>query len=115
RPLTPPIYQSTVHAFDRLDDLEALYAGAPGHIYYRQGTPTHAVLETAVAALEGAEAAVVAASGMAIATAAVLALAGAGDRIVADRDAYGGTYSLLADELARLGVDVALVDAKGVP
>jgi O-acetylhomoserine/O-acetylserine sulfhydrylase-like pyridoxal-dependent enzyme len=29
----PPIYQSTVYAFDRLEDLEALYAGAPGHIY----------------------------------------------------------------------------------
>src|ERR671930_525916 len=78
RPLTPPIYQSTVYAFDRLEDLEALYAGAPGR---------------------------------AIATAAVLALAGAGDRIVADRHAYGGTYTLLADELPRLGIDVALVAA----
>jgi cystathionine gamma-synthase len=48
---------------------------------------------------------------MAIATAAVLALASAGDRIVADRHAYGGTYTLLADELPRLGIDVALVDA----
>jgi cystathionine gamma-synthase len=111
RPLTPPIYQSTVYAFERLEDLEALYAGVPGHIYYRQGTPTHAALEAAVAALEGAEAAVAAASGMAIATAAVLALAGAGDRIVADRHAYGGTYTLLAEELPRLGIDVTLVDA----
>jgi cystathionine gamma-synthase len=111
RPLTPPIYQSTVYAFDRLEDLEALYAGAPGHIYYRQGTPTHAALEAAMAALEGAEAAVTAASGMAIASAAVLALAGAGDRIVADRHAYGGTYTLLADELPRLGINVTLVDA----
>jgi cystathionine gamma-synthase len=115
RPLTPPIYQSTVYAFDRLEDLEALYAGAPGHIYYRQGTPTHAALEAAVAALEGAEAAVAAASGMAIATAGVLALAGAGDRIVADRHAYGGTYTLLAEELPRLGINVTLVDATDLP
>jgi cystathionine gamma-synthase len=115
RPLVPPIYQSSVYAFDRLEDLEALYAGAPGHIYYRQGTPTHAALEAAVAALEGAEAAVAAASGMAIATAAVLALASAGDRIVADRHAYGGTYTLLADELPRLGIDVTLVDATDLP
>src|SRR5437763_8838065 len=89
RPLTPPIYQSTVYAFDHLEDLEALYAGAPGHIYYRQGPPTHAALEAAVAALEGAEAAVAAASGMASATAAVPALAGAGARNVAARYAHG--------------------------
>src|SRR5947209_7448021 len=102
RPLTPPIYQSTVYAFDRLEDLEAMNApqdGVTGYSYYRYGTPTHAALEAAVAALEGAEAAVAAASGMAIATAAALALAGAGDRVVADRHAYGGTYTLLTDEL----------------
>src|SRR5438105_1662973 len=113
RPLTPPIYQSTVYAFDRLEDLEAMNGsqdGMTGYSYYRYGTPTHAALETAVAALEGAEAAVVAASGMAIATAAVLALAGAGDRIVADHHAYGGTYTLLTDELPRPGITVTLVD-----
>src|ERR671934_1140295 len=75
RPLTPPIYQSTVYAFDRLEDLEALYAGAPGHLYYRQGTPTHAALEAAMAALEGAEAAVAAASRIALPPGAGLALA----------------------------------------
>src|SRR2546430_16950382 len=85
RPLTPPIYQSTVYAFDRLEDLEALYAGAPGHIYYRQGTPTHAALEAAVAALEGAEAAVAAAARIAIPTAPVLAPARPGERIAARR------------------------------
>lgn len=111
RPLTPPIYQSTVYAFDRLEDVEALNAGEPGHIYYRQGTPTHAALEAGIASLEGAEAAVTAASGMAILSAAVLALAGAGDHIVADRHAYGGTYKLLTEELPRLGLRVTLVDA----
>lgn len=108
--LLPPIYQSTVYAFDTLEDLEAVYAGAPGGVYYRQGTPNHAALEDGIAALEGAEDAVCAASGMAIITAAVLALAGAGDRIVADRNAYGGTYTLLSAELPRLGVAVTMVD-----
>lgn len=114
RPLTPPIYQSTVYAFDRLEDVEALNAGEYGHIYYRQGTPTHAALEDGIASIEGAEAAVSAASGMAILTAAVLALAGAGDRLVADRHAYGGTYKLLTEELPRLDLRVTLVDATDV-
>lgn len=111
RPLTPPIYQSTVYAFDRLEDMDAVNEGAAGHSYYRYGTPTHAALEEAIATLEGAPAAVCGASGLAIITAAVLALAGAGDRVVADRHAYGGTYVLLTDELPRLGLDITLVDA----
>jgi len=113
RPLMPPIYQSTVYAFESLADVDAYYEGdAPGAVYYRYGTPTHAAFETAVAALEGAEAAVAAASGMAVITAAVLSLTGAGDRIVADRYAYGGTYTLLTTELPRLGVEVTLVDVQ---
>lgn len=113
RPLMPPIYQSSVYAFDRLEDLDRLHddPGATGYSYYRHGTPTHAALEAGVASLEGAEAAVSAASGMAIVTAAVLALAGAGDRVVADRHAYGGTYTLLTQDLSRLGLHVTLVDA----
>src|SRR5260370_25235846 len=85
RPLLSPIYQSTVYTFDRLEDLEALHDGAPGHIYYRNGTPTNNVLETAMAALGGAEAAVSAASGMALATATTLPLAQSSHRMSADR------------------------------
>ena len=114
RPLMPPIYQSSVYAFDRLEDLDALHQGTPGHTYYRHGTPTNDALEAGVSALEGAEAAVTAASGMAIITAAVLALAAAGDRVVADRHAYGGTYTLLSKELPRLGIEVTLVDATDI-
>ncbi len=113
RPLLPPIYQSTVYAFERLDDLDTLHDDptSTGYSYYRYGSPTHAALESGIAALEGAEAAISAASGMAIVTAAVLAVAGAGNRVVADRHAYGGTYTLLTKELPRLGVEAALVDA----
>src|SRR5258706_103985 len=44
RPLTPPIYQSTVYAFARLDDLDTLNPDAQSYTYYRYGTPTHAAL-----------------------------------------------------------------------
>lgn len=113
RSLMPPLYQSTVYAFDRLEDLDTLHEDPSftAYSYYRYGSPTHAALEAGVAALEGAEAAMTAASGMAIVSAAVLALAGAGDRVVADRHAYGGTYTLLTQDLARLGIQATLVDA----
>jgi cystathionine beta-lyase/cystathionine gamma-synthase len=111
RPLLAPIYQSTVYEFASLEDLEAYREGAPGHMYYRNGTPTHDTVERAIASLEGAEDAVTAASGMAIGTAAVLALAQAGDLVVADRHAYGGTYTLVTKELPRMGIEVLLVDA----
>ena len=111
RPLLPPIHQTTVYAFDSLDDLDAVYGGASGGIYYRNGSPTHATLEAAIASLEGAEAAVTAASGMAIVTSAALALAGAGDRVIGDTQAYGGTYTLLTAELPRLGIEATFVDA----
>jgi cystathionine gamma-synthase len=110
-PLLPPIYQTTVYTFDRLEDLEAMHDGADGKMYYRNGTPTHDALDSGIAALEDAPAATSAASGMAIATAAILALAGAGDRIVADRHSYGGTYTLLTQELPRLGLHITFVDA----
>src|SRR5260221_11089000 len=114
RPLTPPIYQSTVYAFARLDDLDTLTPGAQSYTYYRYGTPTHAALEAAICALEGAAAAVAAGSGPGVISAAVLALAAAGDTIVLDRHAYGGTYTLATAELARLGIEPLLVDATDV-
>ncbi|MFI5273373.1 MAG: trans-sulfuration enzyme family protein [Ktedonobacterales bacterium] len=111
RPLTPPIYQSSVYTFDRLEDLDMVTPAAKGYSYYRYGTPTHTALEDAMCTLEGAEAAITAASGLAIITAAILAVAGNGDRLVADRHTYGGTSTLLTAELPRLGIATTLVDA----
>ena len=64
----------------------------------------------AVADLEGAEAAVAAASGMAALSATLLALLAAGDHVVVDRHIYGGTYALVTAELPRFGMPTAFVD-----
>jgi cystathionine gamma-synthase len=113
RPLIEPLYQSTVFAFDSLAQLDDVYAGrAAGHVYYRMGTPNATVLEQAVATLEGGPAAAAAASGMGIITSLVLALAGSGDHVVADRHAYGGTHTLLTEELPRLGIEGSLLDVE---
>jgi len=111
RPLTPPIYQSTVFAYERLEDLDTLNPDKHSFSYYRYGTPTHESLESAMCELEGGEAAVVAASGTAILTALAFTLASAGEQIVADRHMYGGTYTFLTQELPRFGIQTHLVDA----
>jgi cystathionine gamma-synthase len=112
QPLVPAIAQTTVYTYPSLEALEAVYGGEePGHIYYRQGHANGEALEEAVAALEGAEATVTAASGMAAISAGMLATLTAGDHMLADRNVYGGTHALLTEELARLGIAATLVDA----
>jgi cystathionine gamma-synthase len=112
RPVNPAIHQATVYAFDSLEELERVYDGEPGHIYYRNGHVNSGVLEETLAALEAGEACAVAASGMAAISSAFLALLRAGDHIVADRNVYGGTYALFTNDLPRLGITATLVDAQ---
>jgi cystathionine beta-lyase/cystathionine gamma-synthase len=65
-----------------------------------------------VADLEGGEAAVAFASGMAAISTTILTLAGEGGHIVSARDLYGGTYTLMKDILPSLGIDVSFVDTR---
>jgi len=82
RPLTPPIYQTNVYAFETMEDVEAVWEGkTPGFVYGRYGSPNTAMLEAMVAALEGGEAAVATASGMGALTALFLALVGLSARL----------------------------------
>ncbi|MEU3642866.1 aminotransferase class I/II-fold pyridoxal phosphate-dependent enzyme [Lentzea sp. NPDC034063] len=111
-PLVPALHQTTVHSYPDLASLHRVLDGEDGgNAYYRFGHYNGHVLERAVADLEGAAEAVTTASGMAALTATVLALAEAGDHVVADRNAYGGTRSLLETDLPRLGIRTTFVDA----
>ncbi|HTQ03127.1 MAG TPA: aminotransferase class I/II-fold pyridoxal phosphate-dependent enzyme [Polyangiaceae bacterium] len=74
-------------------------------------TPNHDALGAKLAALEGTEAGLVTASGMAAISAALLATLGAGDHLIAHESLYGGTHGLLTQDLAALGVEVTFVDA----
>src|SRR4051794_21942429 len=110
-PVAPPLYQSTAGRFASLEQLEAILAGdEAGYFYYRYGTPNHTLLERTVADLEGAAAAVAAASGMAALSATLLALLESGDHLLVDRHIYGGTYALVTTELPRLGIPCTFVD-----
>lgn len=108
----PPIDLSSTYPVhdlaEGIADLDALAAGAAepryGSVYARLHNPTVARFERAFAELEGSEAAVAFASGMAAITAILLALSARGRHVVAVRPLYGGTDHLLASGLLALDV-----------
>jgi cystathionine gamma-synthase len=110
-PATEPLYLNTVMEFDSLEDSLAPLAGEGGYVYARHGMPNGRSLELTLAALEGGEDALATASGMAAIGCAVLACAGAGERVLVQRDAYGGTVALMATDFGRLGITIETVDA----
>jgi cystathionine beta-lyase/cystathionine gamma-synthase len=108
-PLTLPIYETTTFVFESAEQVRAYNEGRhAGYLYSRYGNPTVASVEQTLAALEGAEAALVLASGQAATTTALLALAAAGDEVVCSRAIYGGTRHLVCDLLPRLGIGARL-------
>ncbi|HEY7331603.1 MAG TPA: aminotransferase class I/II-fold pyridoxal phosphate-dependent enzyme [Candidatus Limnocylindria bacterium] len=111
RPVTVPIYQtSTFEVADALELAELLEFARPGHSYTRYSNPTHAVLEEALAELEGAEAGLLAGSGMAAIHAAVLSTVRSGESLVIPRAVYGGVVGLARAVLDRSGITARSVD-----
>ncbi|MFT7599291.1 MAG: O-acetylhomoserine (thiol)-lyase [Acidimicrobiales bacterium] len=106
-----PIYQSTSFVFEDTADAADLFALQKyGTIYSRISNPTTAAFEERVASLEGAIGSVATSSGQSAEFLAITTLAGAGDHVVAASSIYGGTFTLLATTLARLGVETTFVD-----
>jgi len=106
-----PIYMTTAYAFDSAEHAANLFALKEiGNIYTRLGNPTTDVFEKRFAALEGGEAALATASGMAAITYAILNVAEAGDNIVAASQLYGGTVTLFTHTLKRLGIEARMFD-----
>ncbi len=101
---TSYVFNNSEHAADRFGLRDA------GNIYGRLTNPTQDVFERRVAALEGGSAALAVASGAAAISYAVLALARAGDHIVAASTLYGGTYNYFEHTLPQSGVTATFVD-----
>ena len=111
-PVSTPIYRSAAYMYDEIAELDAVFAGqTPGYVYARYGNPTITALEEAIRDLEGGDVAVATSSGMAAVHLALLAAGvGAGERIVAARDLYGATFTLLVNVLSTLGIESTFVD-----
>ncbi len=111
-PLAPPIQLSAVYRVDGLDQIDAIFRGeTTGFFYARDGHPNAAALASKLAALEGAEAALICASGMAAEAAILLTLLGQGDEVALADGLYGKTAVLVGRELARFGVQRRVFDA----
>jgi cystathionine beta-lyase/cystathionine gamma-synthase len=100
-----PIFQSATY----------LYAGEGSYDEVRylrnNNTPSQLALHDKLAILEGAEASLVAASGMAAISATLLGLLSAGDHLLAQRCLYGGTHELLTSGFPRFGLAADFIDA----
>ncbi len=110
-----PIYNTSTFGFDKTADLVDVVEGRrEGNLYTRYGlNPTIKSLETKLASLEGAEAALAMCSGMAAEAALFLTHGLRG--IVCIGDAYGGTLELLGEQLPRVGIPTHLILGSDVP
>jgi len=112
-PVAPPLVQSVAFDYRSAADQDRVFAGErSGYVYGRYGTPTTAALESALAELDGADAAVCFASGMAAIAAFVDACAvSTGGRVVAQEDSYGQTRALFERWVRERGAKIVFVDA----
>ncbi|HEX9044873.1 MAG TPA: PLP-dependent aspartate aminotransferase family protein [Candidatus Limnocylindrales bacterium] len=109
-----PIYMTATFTFDTGEEKEAAVdsslAWQGGYFYSRTGNPTTSALEAKLASLEGAEDAVVGASGMAALASLVYSVVRAGDHLLVADDIFAISRVLISDDLPRRGVDVSAVD-----
>jgi len=106
-----PVVSSVSFGYSDMEHWMAVGKGeAAGHIYSRNTNPTVRIFEEKVCLLEGAEAGVSFASGMAAISNLLFCLLSPGDRMVSIKDSYGGTNRLFTEFLPRFKIDVALCD-----
>lgn len=102
--VTMPIFQSVTYLFEDAEDYDQVR-------YSRlNNTENHIALHEKIATLEGSEAALVTASGMAAISVSMLACLKSGDHVLVQDGLYGGTYHLATNLLANLGVEVTFIN-----
>ena len=97
--VVPPIHQVSTFKQDGVGGLRG------GYEYSRSANPTRSALEECLRAIEGGIRGLAFASGLAAEDTLLRALCAPGDHVVIPDDAYGGTYRLVAQVLARWGLE----------
>ena len=101
-----PIFPSSAYDYENVDG---------GTLYPRYfNTPNHVAVAQKLAALENAEEGLIFSSGMAAILTSIFATLKAGDHAIFQNDLYGGTFSAVAAELPRYGMDYTMVDGADV-
>ena len=101
------LFMTSSYVFRSAADAAARFAGEqPGNVYSRYTNPTVRTFEERIAAMEGAEQAVAAASGMGAILAMVMSLCSGGDHVLVSRSVFGSTISLFDKYFKRFGIQV---------
>lgn len=109
--VAPPIIQTSNFAFKDVGALRAAFTDEKNtHVYSRGNNPTVEILCKKIAALAGADDALVLASGTAAIAAAILANVKAGSHVVCVNNPYSWTTSLLTKFLPKFGVEHTFID-----
>ncbi|WAC40963.1 trans-sulfuration enzyme family protein [Pedobacter sp. SL55] len=109
--IAPPIIQTSNFKFDTVEDFRnALADEYRGNLYSRGFNPTIDILRKKLAALDGAEDALVFGSGIAAVTIPVLALLQQGDEVICVENPYSWTIKLFNDLLPKFGIRTTFVD-----
>ncbi len=108
--ITTPIVQTSTFIFKNIKEIKKLPKGTAGRYEYgRYGHPTQVAAEGKLAALEGAEDAVLFSSGMSAITTTLFSLLKTGDHIVITDDAYKRTLDFCRTCLCRFGIECTVV------
>lgn len=109
--VSPPIVQSSNFAFKTVSDLRRALGNEYDHLLYSRGqNPTLKILQQKLAALDGAEDALVFSSGIAAISVPILALLAQGDHVIAVENPYSWTVKLFRDLLPKFGIRTTFVD-----
>lgn len=109
--IAPPIIQTSNFKFNTVEDFRAALADEyQGNLYSRGFNPTIDILRKKLAALDGAEDALVFGSGIAAITIPVLALLKSGDEVICVENPYSWTIKLFNDFLPKFGIKTTFVD-----
>jgi cystathionine beta-lyase len=113
--VNPPVYHASTILHETVADLEWSrgHRWEPGvYTYGRHGSPTHAALEEAMAALEGGWRGMCVGSGLGAIRAAILAFVAAGDHVLMVDSAYGPARRFCDLFLGRFGVETTYFDPR---
>jgi len=111
-PVTSAIVRSSTFTLSSTEELKLWAEGkSKAFMYTRDGNPTLAMAERKIAALEGAEDAVVTSSGMAAISSSLLSVLSKGDELISTAQVYGGAYRLMRDIFPRFDITVHHVES----
>lgn len=111
-PVTAAIFRSSTFTLSSTEELKLWAQGkSKAYMYTRDANPTLTMAANKIAALEGAEDAVVTSSGMAAISSTLLSFLSNGDELISTAQVYGGAYRLMRDIFPRFGITVRHVES----